>query len=118
MKVFVTGVGGQLGHDVMNELYKRGYEGTGSDVADVYSGVVDGSAVNTAPYVALDITDALAVEKTITEINPDVVIHCAAWTAVDMAEDDDKVEKVRAVNAGGTKNIADVCKKLDCKMVY
>ncbi len=118
MKVFVTGVGGQLGHDVMNELYKRGYEGIGSDVADVYSGVADGSAVTTASYASLDITDASAVDKTITEINPDVVIHCAAWTAVDMAEDDDKVEKVRAVNAGGTKNIAEVCKKLDCKMVY
>lgn len=118
MKVFVAGVGGQLGHDVMNELYKRGYDGVGSDVADVYSGVADGSAVTTAPYVQLDITDASMVDKTITEINPDVVIHCAAWTAVDMAEDDDKVEKVRAVNAGGTKNIAEVCKKLDCKMVY
>lgn len=118
MKTFVTGVGGQLGHDVMNELYKRGYESIGSDVAENYSGVADGSAVTTAPYVSLDITDAAAVDKTITGINPEVVIHCAAWTAVDMAEDDDKVEKVRAVNAGGTKNIAEVCKKLDCKMVY
>ncbi|MCD8100234.1 MAG: dTDP-4-dehydrorhamnose reductase [Oscillospiraceae bacterium] len=118
MKIFVTGVGGQLGHDVVNELYKRGYNGVGSDVADVYSGVADGSAVTTAPYVSLDITDTIAVDRTITEVNPDVVIHCAAWTAVDMAEDDDKVEKVRAVNAGGTKNIADVCKKLGCKMVY
>ncbi len=118
MKIFVTGVGGQLGHDVMNELYRRRYEGVGSDVAETYSGVADGSAVTTAPYVQLDITDASAVDKKITEINPDVVIHCAAWTAVDMAEDDDKVEKVRAVNAGGTKNIAKVCKKLDCKMVY
>lgn len=74
--------------------------------------------MTTAPYVSLDITDAVSVDRTIIKINPDVVIHCAAWTAVDMAEDDDKVEKVRAVNAGGTKNIADVCKKLDCKMVY
>ncbi len=118
MKVFVTGVVGQLGHDVINELYKRGYDGIGSDVADAYAGVAYGSAVTTAPYVQLDITDANAVDKAITEINPDVVIHCAAWTAVDMAEDDDKVEKVRAVNAGGTKNIAETCKKLDCKMVY
>ncbi|MCD8011745.1 MAG: dTDP-4-dehydrorhamnose reductase [Lachnospiraceae bacterium] len=118
MKVFVTGVGGQLGHDVMNELYKRGYEGVGSDVAETYSGGADGSAVTTARYVQLDITDADAVDKTITEIDPDVVIHCAAWTAVDMAEDDDKVEKVRAVNAGGTKNIAEICKKLGYKMVY
>lgn len=124
MKFFVTGVGGQLGHDVMNELLKRGYEGVGSDIQQVYSGVADGSAVTTAPYVQLDITDKTAVEKVITEVNPDAIIHCAAWTAVDMAEDDDKVEKVRAINAGGTQNIADVCKKLDdsrangCKMTY
>ena len=115
MKFFVTGVGGQLGHDVMNELLKRGHEGVGSDIQETYSGVADGSAVTKAPYVALDITDKDAVEKVITEENPDAVIHCAAWTAVDMAEDDDKVAKVRAINAGGTQNIADVCKKLDCK---
>ena len=118
MKFFVTGVGGQLGHDVMNELLKRGHEGVGSDIQENYSGVVDDSAVTKAPYVALDITDKNAVEKVITEVNPDAVIHCAAWTAVDMAEDDDKVAKVRAINAGGTQNIADVCKKLDCKMTY
>lgn len=118
MKVFVTGVAGQLGHDVMNELAKRGYEGIGTDIAPQYSGIQDGSAVTAAPYVQLDITDKAAVEKVITEINPDVVIHCAAWTAVDMAEDDDKVEKVRAINADGTDHIAQVCKKLDCKMVY
>lgn len=118
MKVFVTGVGGQLGHDVMNNLYARGYEGIGSDIAPVYSGIADGSAVTKMPYIQLDITDREAVESVITQINPDVVVHCAAWTAVDMAEDDDKVEKVRAINAGGTQNIADVCKKLDCKMVY
>ena len=118
MKVFVTGVGGQLGHDVMNELYTRGYEGVGSDIAPQYSGAADGSAVTTMPYVQLDITDAAAVEAVITDIRPDVVVHCAAWTAVDLAEDDDKVEKVRAINAGGTQNIANVCKKLGCKMVY
>ncbi len=118
MKVFVTGVAGQLGHDVMNELANRGYEGIGTDIAPQYSGIQDGSAVTAAPYVQLDITDKTAVEKVITEINPDVVVHCAAWTAVDMAEDDDKVEKVRAINAGGTDHIAQVCKKLDCKMVY
>lgn len=118
MKVFVTGVGGQLGHDVVNELAKRGYECVGSDIASEYSGVQDGTAVTSAPYVQLDITDRQAVEKTISEINPDAVIHCAAWTAVDLAEDEDKIDKVRAINAGGTKNIADVCKKLDCKMTY
>ena len=105
MKVFVTGVGGQLGHDVMNELAKRGYEGIGSDV----QGNCD---------YPLDITDASAVKSILAEVNPDVVIHCAAWTAVDLAEDEDKQEKVRAINAGGTQNIANVCKKLDCKMVY
>lgn len=118
MKVFVTGVNGQLGHDVMNELYKRGHEAVGTDVAEVYSGIADGSPVTTLPYIALDITDVESVEKVITEIKPDAVIHCAAWTAVDMAEDDDKVALVRAVNAGGTQNIADVCKKLNCKMTY
>ncbi len=118
MKIFVTGVAGQLGHDVMNELAKRGYEGIGSDIAPEYTGIQDGSAVTKMPYVSLDITNKNAVEQTLEQIRPDVVIHCAAWTAVDMAEDDDKVEKVRAVNAGGTENIALVCKKLDCKMVY
>ncbi len=118
MKVFVTGVGGQLGHDVMNELYSRGYEGIGSDIAPQYSGVQDGTAVCDAPYVPLDITDAAAVTRVITETAPDVVVHCAAWTAVDLAEDADKQETVRAINAVGTQHIANVCKTLGCKMVY
>jgi len=118
MKVFVTGAGGQLGHDVMNNLHARGYEGIGSDIAPVYSGIADGSAVTTMPYISLDITDAQAVRDVLTQVKPDVVIHCAAWTAVDLAEDADKVEKVREINAGGTQNIANVCKELDCKMVY
>ena len=118
MKVLVTGVAGQLGHDVMNELAKRGYEGAGSDLAAEYSGIADGSAVTKMPYVSMDITDAAAVETVLQEVKPDAVVHCAAWTAVDLAEDDDKVDKVRSINAGGTKNIAEVCKKLGCKMVY
>lgn len=118
MKVFVTGVAGQLGHDVMNELAERGYEGIGSDIAPEYSGVQDGTPVTVMPYVQMDITDAQAAEEKITAAAPDVVVHCAAWTAVDLAEDEDKVEKVRAINADGTKNIAAVCKKLTCKMVY
>ena len=118
MKVFVTGVNGQLGHDVMNELNKRGYEGLGSDIAEKYSGVADGSAVTTMPYVSLDITDEEKVKKVIEEYKPDAIVHCAAWTAVDMAEDDDKVEKVRAINADGTKYIAEACKEIDSKMVY
>ena len=115
MKFFVTGVAGQLGHDVMNELAKRGYEGVGSDIAPQYSGVEDGSSVTTMPYVGMDITDAKAVRETILSVKPDVVVHCAAWTAVDLAEDEDKKEKVYAINAKGTQNIADVCKELDCK---
>lgn len=118
MKVLVTGVAGQLGHDVMNELAKRGYEGIGSDIAESYSGIQDGTPVASMPYVQMDITDKASVEKVLTEVNADAVIHCAAWTAVDLAEDEDKKDKVHAVNAEGTKNIAEVCKKLDSKMVY
>ena len=118
MKVFVTGVAGQLGHDVVNEICSRSYVAVGSDIAAEYAGVQDGSAVTKCQYVAMDITDKAAVSTILTQIAPDVVVHCAAWTAVDMAEDDDKVEKVRAINAGGTQNIADACKTLSCKMVY
>ncbi|MBR1431024.1 dTDP-4-dehydrorhamnose reductase [Ruminococcus sp.] len=110
MKVFVTGVGGQLGHDVMDELAKRGYEGVGSDILE--------SVPTDYSYVQLDITDAEAVVKTISEVKPDVVIHCAAWTAVDAAEDEENKPKVKAINVDGTQNIANVCKKLDCKMIY
>ncbi len=118
MKVFVTGVGGQLGHDVMNELSARGYTGVGSDIAPQYSGIQDGTPVCTMAYIPMDITDAAAVEVTLRQVQPDVVIHCAAWTAVDLAEDEDKQEKVRAINAFGTQNIAKICKALDCKLVY
>lgn len=118
MKFFVTGVNGQLGHDVMNELHKRGHEGVGSDIASAYAGILDGSPVMTMSYVGLDITDEAAVKTVISEVKPDAVIHCAAWTAVDMAEDDDKVSLVRKVNAGGTQNIANACRDLDCKMLY
>ena len=118
MKVFVTGVAGQLGHDVMNELAKRGYEGIGTDIAPEYSGAADGTAVVSMPYVSLDITDAVAVERVICEMKPDVVVHCAAWTAVDLAEDEDKKDKVHAINADGTANIAKACKKTGSKMVY
>ena len=118
MKVLVTGVAGQLGHDVMNELAGRGLEGIGSDIAPEYSGVADGTAVTSMPYIQLDITDEAAVNEKIREVNPDVVVHCAAWTAVDLAEDEDKISKVRAINADGTRYIANVCKELNCKMVY
>lgn len=118
MKVFVTGVAGQLGHDVMNELASRGYVGVGTDLAESYSGIQDGTYVTMAEYVSLDITNKEAVMNTIKSIKPDVVVHCAAWTAVDLAEDEDKQEKVKAINVDGTQNIADACKEIDAKMVY
>lgn len=118
MKVFVTGVGGQLGHDVVNSLSSRGHDPVGSDIQSVYSGVQDGSAVVTAPYVQLDITDGGAVERVITELKPDVIIHCAAWTNVDGAEAPENQEKVHQINAIGTENIARAAKAVDAKMVY
>ena len=118
MKVLVTGVAGQLGHDVMNELAARGHEGVGSDLAPAYSGIADGSAVTKAAYVPMDITNAAQVREVISAVHPDAVIHCAAWTAVDAAEDADKQAKVQAINVQGTANIAAVCKELDCKMMY
>lgn len=118
MKVFVTGVCGQLGHDVMNELAKRGHEGVGSDITAQYVGAADGSAVVSMPYMQVDITDKDAVQQTIAAVHPDAVVHCAAWTAVDLAEDEDKIDKVRAINADGTKYIAEACKAAGCKMMY
>ncbi len=100
MKILVTGVKGQLGYDVVNECQKRGYDAIGVDVEE------------------MDITNPEAVDRVIAEANPDAVIHCAAWTAVDAAEESENVAKVRAVNAGGTQNIANVCKKLNCKLLY
>ena len=118
MKVYVTGVCGQLGHDVMNELARRGHEGLGSDLAPVYSGMQDGSAVCAMPYERLDITDAEAVRKSLLRAQPDAVIHCAAWTAVDAAEEAENRDKVRAINAGGTRHVAQVCRELGCKLMY
>lgn len=118
MKVFVTGASGQLGHDVMNELYRRGYNGIGSDIAPAYDGIEDGSPVTHMPYISMDITDAVMVRQVLTEVRPDVVVHCAAWTAVDLAEEAENVAAVRAINVGGTRNVAEMCKELDCKMVY
>lgn len=118
MKVFVTGVGGQLGHDVMNELHRRGYEGIGSDIAPRYSGISDGSPVTEMPYIPMDITDPERVKRVLEAEKPDAVVHCAAWTAVDLAEEADKRPLVHAINAEGTRNIAKVCKTLDCKLLY
>jgi dTDP-4-dehydrorhamnose reductase len=118
MKVFVTGVAGQLGHDVMNELAKRNIEGIGTDLAAEYTGIQDGTAVTKMPYVSLDLTDAEAVKKKVEELRPDVIVHCAAWTAVDAAEEEENKAKVQAVNVGGTQNIADAAKLVDAKVVY
>ena len=93
MKAFVTGVCGQLGHDVVNELFGRGAECIGSDVRPVYSGAADGSPVTRLPYVQLDITDRAKVDEVISSVRPDVIIHCAAWTAVDAAEDPENAPK-------------------------
>lgn len=112
MKVFVTGVRGQLGYDVMNELGKRGHEAIGSDIQ------IKEKITLPYQYVQLDITDAQAVSKVIAEIKPAAVIHCAAWTAVDAAEEEENKAKVFAINVDGTKNITESCKKLDCKMMY
>lgn len=100
MKVLVTGVKGQLGFDVVNELNKRGHVAVGLDVTE------------------MDITDAESVSKVIGEVAPQAVIHCAAWTAVDAAEEKENVSKVRKVNVVGTQNIANECKKLGCKLLY
>ena len=118
MKVFVTGVGGQLGHDCVNELVGRGHEAVGSDIQSAYAGIKDNSAVVSAPYVQLDITDKDAVARIIEEIKPDAIIHCAAWTNVDGAEDPANKEKVHAINALGTQYIADAAKAIDAKMLY
>lgn len=118
MRVLVTGVDGQLGYDVVHELNKRNHEVVGSDVSPEYAGLVDDSVMKSISYRKMDITDTEEVEKVIFDVMPDAVIHCAAWTAVDLAEDADKIEKVRAVNVNGTRNIATVCKKIDCKMLY
>ncbi len=105
MKILVTGVAGQLGHDVMNELAKRGIDGIGSDIADTYSGAADGTAVTTMPYIPIDLTDGEAVHARIIFEQPDAIIHCAAWTAVDAAEDEDNQPKVRSINFGATKTL-------------
>lgn len=118
MRVLVTGVCGQLGHDVMNELNKRGYEGVGTDIKPNYSGVQDGTPACIMPYFQLDITDGNAVNVTIKKLCPDAVVHCAAWTAVDAAENSVNRDIVYAINVDGTKNIASACKSVGAKMLY
>ena len=115
MKVLVTGVAGQLGNDVMNELSKRGYVALGTDIVKSDNQI---SNIDNISYKIMDITNEEEVEKVISEFLPDAVVHCAAWTAVDLAEDEENKEKVYDINVRGTENIAKVCKKIDCKMAY
>ena len=118
MRFFVTGVCGQLGHDVMIELSRRGHEAVGSDIAPACAGADGGRGGSAMRYVQLDITDKEAVERALMRAKPDAVIHCAAWTAVDAAEDDENIPKVRAVNAEGPRHIAEACRALDCKLLH
>ena len=118
MRIFVTGVNGQLGHDVVNELIKRGHTVVGSDISDKYNGISDGSFVTTNTYRGLDITNKEQVNEVLLDIKPEAIIHCAAWTAVDLAEDEDKKAKVLNINVNGTKYLATVAKQIDAKMLY
>lgn len=118
MNVFVTGVGGQLGHDVMNQLIARGHHCTGTGRKPEYSGVRDGSPAVDADYIQMDLADRENVIQTVDRLRPDAIIHCAAWTAVDDAEDPENYEKVRAANVTATQNIADAAKLADSKVVY
>ena len=118
LKLFITGVNGQLGHDVTNEAARRRYDVVGSDISQVYAGIADGSAVCSAPYERLDITDSATVHALITRLQPDAIVHCAAWTAVDAAEDAGNRKKVFAINAQGTRFIAEAAKAVDAKMIY
>ncbi len=118
MVVLVTGVNGQLGHDVVNELVTRGHTCIGSGSSYSYRGINDESAVTTIEYVSMDITNSLQVYKVLSSIQPEAVIHCAAWTDVDGAEDPSNISKVYAINAGGTQNLAKACAMIGCKMMY
>ena len=118
MKVLVTGVNGQLGHDSINELIKRGHSVISSDITDSYSGANDETSVVTAPYMKMDITNSEEVVDVIKSSSPDAVIHCAAWTNVDGAEDPINRDKVFRINSEGTRNIAEAVKSIDAKMVY
>lgn len=112
MKVFITGVCGQLGHDVIIEASKRGHKCFGSDIFSK-----DKISIN-SEYVQLDISNQETVEMVLCKLKPDAVIHCAAWTAVDAAEEEHNQAKVYKINADGTRYLAEACKKIDCKMIY
>ncbi len=118
MKILVTGVAGQLGHDVVNELVTRGHQPIGTDLEENYAGIADNSPVTTAPYYSLDLTKEDDVFRLLSDLKPDAVIHCAAWTAVDAAEDEDKKDLVYAINESATSYLASACKACGAKMMY
>ena len=118
MKVFVTGVNGQLGHDVMNSLYYAEIDAIGSDIKESYSGVQDGSPACTMPYIGLDLTDEEKTRKIITEEGIDAIIHCAAWTAVDAAEESENQAIVEKINGEVPGVLARIMKERDGKMLY
>jgi dTDP-4-dehydrorhamnose reductase len=118
MKFLVTGVNGQLGYDVMNELAQRNIEAIGCGTSPAYKGIRTGASVESMPYEQLDITDRPRVLSLLESCHPDAVIHCAAWTAVDAAEEPENIPKVRAVNVDGTRYLAEGCKAIGAKMLY
>ena len=118
MKILVTGVNGQLGHDVLNEVIRRGHTGIGSGSRPEYRGVPDGSAAVSADYIGMDITREEQVLEKLRALRPEAVIHCAAWTDVDGAEEEANISRVFAVNEGGTRNLARACADVGCRMMY
>lgn len=116
MKVFVTGVNGQLGHDVIKLLNQQGFECAGSGSSDTYRGIND--EVAQAPYIQLDVRDSESVKCVLKEYNPDAIVHCAAWTNVETAEAEENYDRVYAINTEGTINVAEACREIDCKMLY
>ncbi len=118
LRVLVTGAAGQLGHDVINELDRRGHVVIGTDLAESYSGAQDGSFATEAPYISLDLTNQKAVNRVMRLVRPTVVVHCAAWTAVDKAEEPELFDKVMEINGTATRYIAEAAKKTGSKMIY
>ena len=118
LRVLVTGVNGQLGHDVMNELDRRGHVAVGSDITPEYAGAADGSAVTEAPYICLDLTDERAVRRVVRMVRPQAIVHCAAWTAVDKAEDPALRDKVMKINGAAPGYLAAAAEKIGAKILY
>lgn len=123
MKLFVTGTAGQLGHDVAFQLVERGHDVICSDISSIPSQLppmrkLHDDRIIDPSYISLDITDEKMVKAVMEKYRPDGIIHCAAWTAVDAAEDEENRTKVDAINHLGTQYIAEAAKAIDAKMIY